>query len=86
MSQTDDDWDLGLEDTIPKDTSIVTGGLGSIASMAGVTSIEGRPSGSKGSKGAGGGYEYPSTKKRTKGLKPQFEGLVRGTATISNIF
>ncbi|KAK6528056.1 GTPase-activating protein [Arthrobotrys megalospora] len=78
MSQTDDDWGLDLNDTsIPKESSIVTGGLGSIASMAGVTSIEGRPLGAKGSKGAGGGYEYPLTKKRTKGLKPQFEGLVR---------
>ncbi|EGX47527.1 hypothetical protein AOL_s00083g336 [Orbilia oligospora ATCC 24927] len=77
MSQTDDDWGLDLNDaSVPKETT-VTGGLGSIASMAGVTSIEGRPSGAKGSKGAGGGYEYPLAKKRTKGLKAQFEGLVR---------
>lgn len=77
MSQTDDDWGLDLDDPKPKTTDNVTGGLGSIASMAGVTSIEGRPQGTKGSKGPGG-YEYPTTKKKTKGLKAQFEGLVRG--------
>ncbi|KAF3919919.1 hypothetical protein AA313_de0201450 [Arthrobotrys entomopaga] len=76
MSQTDDDWGLDIDDA-PKANSNVTGGLGNMASMAGVTSIEGRPSGVKGPKGAVGGFEYPSTKKRSKGLKPQFEGLVR---------
>jgi hypothetical protein len=85
MSQTDDDWDVKLEETPSKDPTAVTGGLGSIASMAGVTSIEGRPSGTKGSRGSAGGYEYPSTRKKTKGLKPQFEGLVRGRASSCQV-
>lgn len=87
MLQTDDDWDADLGESVGKDPEMLGGGLGMMKGLSKVRSIEGRPTGLRANgdsprKASGGvspgSWEYPVTKKTSKGLKKQYEGLVRG--------
>lgn len=77
ISQTDDDWDADLAEETTDDILI--------GKIKPPKSIEYRPT-----KGAGNprssaeGPSYPSPRRKaSKGLKPQFEGLVRGKHCLS---
>ena len=83
MSQTDDDWDADLGEETTED---ILGGK-----FRPPKSIEYRPpvggarmpgNARSASSSALSGPSYPSARRRdSKGLKPQFEGLVRGAYT-----
>lgn len=81
ISQTDDDWDVDLGDDAGDNV------LGS-KKVQPPRSIEYKPpASSKLNSGAGGSRSqtpvYPTPRRRdTNGLKPQFEGLVRGEGSL----
>ncbi|KAF8447078.1 rab-GTPase-TBC domain-containing protein [Kalaharituber pfeilii] len=84
ISQTDDDWDVDLGEVASDNT------LG-ITTIKSPTSMEYKPSvSSKLSSGTGGSSSqtpsYPSPRKRdSKGLKPQYESVVRDPANSLNM-
>lgn len=79
MNQTDDDWDADVGDETPDDflQRKLKPPL-SIEPRPAISSKRGGPSSST-TDLASKGPSYPSTRRKdSQGLKPQFEGLVRG--------
>lgn len=69
MSQTDDDWDADLAEETTDDILV--------GKIKPPKSIEYRPPVGS-ARRSNEGPAYPSPRRIGKGLKPQFEGLVRG--------
>jgi len=82
MNQTDDDWDADVGDETPDDflQNKLKPPL-SIEHRPAVSSKIGGPS--SGTDLASKGPSYPSARRKdSQGLKPQFEGLVRGESPL----